>query len=468
VAKLPEKKSKRDKERDAMSVENRRDVWSVTELVSILSATVEAEEQLKNVWVEGEISNFTQNSKSRHMYFTLKDEHSKIRAVMFAGNNRRLRFTPKDGDRVLARGSLAVYGPEGAVQLYVHDMRLSGVGDLFVAYQRLKEKLVAEGLFDGPKKPLPTFPKKVGVITSPDGAAVRDIITTMRRRFPLASILLFPVSVQGEKAATEIAAAIEHMNERGEVDVLIVGRGGGSIEELWAFNEEIVVRGISRSAIPVVSAVGHETDVTLSDFAADWRAATPTAAAELVVPHITDLKERLCGLEKRLLLAVQALIERRRERLERSRQLFRKPDVRLLQFAQKLDSLEQRLQQAWGGACEKRKHRLEQMRLRLAAHHPGEMLKRESERLMRLKNQLKAGVLRIVREKGMQHVRLLSRLEALSPLKVMQRGYALVYRYGTDELIKSSRWVHPGDLIRVKLVDGELKCQVWKAEEKAE
>ncbi len=266
----------------------REDALSVTELVRYLRFHLEQDELLSRVWVRGEISNFTRHA-SGHMYFTLKDGESRIPVVMFAGNNRRLLFSPKNGDDVFARGYVSVYERGGQVQFYVQEMRASGQGDLYTAYLQLKERLEQEGLFTAPKKALPFFPTRIGVVTSPSGAAIQDILTTIRRRFPNVHILLYPVQVQGEAASTAIAKAIDTLNELKEVDVMIVGRGGGSLEELWAFNEEIVARSIYRSEIPVISAVGHETDYTIADFVADLRAATPTAAAEQVVPELIGI-----------------------------------------------------------------------------------------------------------------------------------------------------------------------------------
>lgn len=451
-----------------MFQEHEREIWSVTDLVTYLYHTLDGDENLKGLWIEGEISNFSQHSKSRHMYFTLKDEHTRIRAAMFAGNNRRLRFVPKDGDRVLVRGYLSIYDKEGQLQLYVQEMRLSGVGDLFAQFQRLKEQLTLEGLFSQPKKPIPSYPKIVGVITSPTGAAVRDIITTMRRRFPLTSILLLPVSVQGTKAPQEIAQAIDAMNRLGEVDVLIVGRGGGSIEELWAFNEEVVVRSIYRSEIPVISAVGHETDTTISDFVADQRAATPTAAAEMVVPHIHDLKDRVETLEKRLRRAQTRLLEKWTERLSRSleRPVFQNPGARLHQYAQRLDHLQSDLQHAMKSCSTQRSRQLEQLRYRLQFHHPAERLTRLRDHVTRLQEESLKHIKQLVKEKHARNQQFISQLDALSPLKVMQRGYSIVYRYDESELIKSHQQVQPGDLIRIRLADGQIKCQVWKSEGK--
>ncbi|AUS08538.1 exodeoxyribonuclease VII large subunit [Laceyella sacchari] len=441
--------------------------WSVTDLVQHLYRKLEDDDSLKGVWVEGEISNFSQHSHSRHMYFTLKDENATLNAVMFAGNNRRLRFVPKNGDRVLVKGYVSIYQKSGSLQLYAQDMRLSGVGDLHVAFQRLKEQLAAEGLFDAPKKAIPAFPKTVGVITSAHGAAVRDIISTMRRRYPLTRILLHPVSVQGEKAASEIAAAIDRMNLHLEADVLIVGRGGGSLEELWAFNEEIVARAIYRSQVPVISAVGHETDVTISDFAADVRAATPTAAAELVVPHVEDLKARVALLTQRLLRAQMAVLDRARERLEKSvdRPIFKYPHARLHQYVQRRDELEARLERAMVQLVREKRQSLANERVRLAAHHPQERIRQLRERVAVLERNQRQEMLQQLNGMRQKHLALVAQLDALSPLKVMQRGYSLVYRHANGELVKSRQQVRPGDLIRVRVADGQLKCQVWRSEE---
>ncbi|MGX9705811.1 exodeoxyribonuclease VII large subunit [Laceyella tengchongensis] len=440
--------------------------WSVTDLVQHLYRKLEDDDSLKGVWVEGEISNFSQHTHSRHMYFTLKDENATLNAVMFAGNNRRLRFVPKNGDRVLVKGYVSIYQKSGSLQLYAQDMRLSGVGDLHVAFQHLKEQLAAEGLFDAPKKAIPAFPKTVGVITSAHGAAVRDIISTMRRRYPLTRILLHPVSVQGEKAASEIAAAIDRMNLHLEADVLIVGRGGGSLEELWAFNEEIVARAIYRSQVPVISAVGHETDVTISDFAADVRAATPTAAAELVVPHVEDLKARVALLSQRLLRAQMAVLDRARERLEKSvdRPIFKYPHARLHQYVQRRDELEARLERAMVQLVREKRQSLANERIRLAAHHPQERIRQLRERVAVLERNQRQEMLQQLNGMRQKHLALVAQLDALSPLKVMQRGYSLVYRHANGELVKSRQQVRPGDLIRVRVADGQLKCQVWRSE----
>ncbi|WP_069188398.1 exodeoxyribonuclease VII large subunit, partial [Paenibacillus sp. GM2] len=258
-------------------------ILSIKELNRYIRMKLESDSLLQDVWIRGEISNFTHHS-SGHMYFTLKDKDSRIKTIMFASHNQRLPFIPKEGARVIARGNVSVYERDGQYQFYATHMQPDGIGSLYLAFEQLKGKLEAEGLFAPERKrPIPRYPHVIGVITSPTGAAVRDIITTLARRYPQAAVVLYPVLVQGKAAAPSIVKAIRRLNQMGEADVLIVGRGGGSLEELWAFNEEQVARAIYQSEIPVISAVGHETDFTIADFVSDLRAATPTAAAELAV-----------------------------------------------------------------------------------------------------------------------------------------------------------------------------------------
>lgn len=443
-----------------------RQALSVTELVRYLRTVLEEDEGLFSVWVRGEISNFHHHVRG-HMYFTLKDEASRIRAVMFASNNRRLRFMPRDGDQVLVRGYVSVYERDGLVQLYVLEMQPDGVGALYVAFQQLKEKLEAEGLFDTElKKPLPFLPRGVGVITSPGGAAVRDIITTLRRRFPIVPILIYPVPVQGEEAPRAIADALEYMNRRNDVDVLIVGRGGGSLEELWAFNEEIVARSIHRSRIPVVSAVGHETDVTISDLVADVRAATPTAAAELVAPALDDLEERLALLVERLVRSLKKLVRQKRDRLEdlESRSVFQHPRARLKQYEQRLDLLTWDLEKSLRTRLEWKRSELDYLVSRLAARRPGEKICSFRERLARLERACATAMINLLRSRRALWENRVGKLDSLSPLKVMRRGYSLVYRYGDHRLVQSVSDVEPGDLLRVRLSDGQIDCQVWGRE----
>ncbi len=271
-------------------------VLTISQLNRYIKSLLDGDQMLSSVFLTGEISNFTNHYKSGHMYFSLKDSQCVVRAVMFAAQARRLRFLPQDGMKVIVRGRVTVYEQSGQYQVYVDDMQPDGLGALNLAYEQLKTRLAAEGLFDASrKKPLPAYPKAVGVVTSPTGAAVQDIKQILGRRFPLAEVILCPVLVQGAGAAEQIAAAIERLNRLDCADVLIVGRGGGSMEDLWAFNEEIVARAMANSMIPVISAVGHETDFTICDFAADLRAPTPSAAAELAVPDIRELMAYVSG-----------------------------------------------------------------------------------------------------------------------------------------------------------------------------
>jgi len=379
------------------------EVHSVSQITDRVARLLQADAVLADVWVSGEISNFTHHS-SGHMYMTLKDDTSRLRAVMFQGANRGLRFRPESGMRVFAHGYVGVYRSGGEYQLYIDFMEPAGLGGLFLAFQQLKAKLEAEGLFDAAlKRPLPRFPKRIAAATSPTGAAIRDIITVARRRWPAVHIIVIPTLVQGDGAPASIVSSIEQANALAEagngdgdgmgIDVLIVGRGGGSAEELWAFNDEMVARAIRSSRIPVVSAVGHETDFTIADFAADVRAATPSAAAEVVVPDI--------GVYLRQL-------EMERARLERSMQRL------IAQRQQRVDEL---------------------------------------RRWLVLKTQTK---LRASRERVQ---RLAGVLSALDPQAVLGRGYAIC-RGPDGAIMKDSQAVHLGDAVSVKLGRGAIGCEV--------
>lgn len=292
-------------------------VLSVTQLNTYVRSLLDGDPHLAQVFLSGEISNFTDHYRSGHLYFSLKDDRCVIRAVMFAQYAGRLRFAPEDGMKVIVRGRVGLYEVSGQYQIYVEDMQPDGLGALNLAYEQLKRKLEREGLFRPErKKPLPKFPESIGVITSPTGAAVHDILTILERRYPVAKVVFCPVQVQGEGAAQQIAQAVERFNRRNGADVLIVGRGGGSIEDLWAFNEEVVARAVAASRIPVISAVGHETDFTICDFAADLRAATPSAAAELAVPDRMELLGAILAARERMKSAVQSRLSQESSQLE--------------------------------------------------------------------------------------------------------------------------------------------------------
>ena len=390
-------------------------VYSVTELNNYVKRILDNDENLKNVFVTGEISNF-KNHYSGHMYMTIKDEGGAIKSVMFSSYASRLKFVPENGMKVIIFGSVSLYNKDGSYQLYITDMQPDGVGALNLAFEQLKEKLSKEGLFNIEfKKAIPQFPKKIGVMTAPDGAAVRDIFSILKRRYPVAEIVFCPVAVQGETAAPSIAKAINLFNEKNAADVLIVGRGGGSLEDLWAFNEEIVARAIFESKIPVISAVGHETDFTIADFVADLRAPTPSAAAELAVPDIFELKAELLGLKQHLSVLMRNLLVSEREKITN----FEK-QVTLLSPVNKIQNSRQELSNAY-------------------------------EKIVNSMN------LRLNDEKNKLSV-LSGKLNALSPLAVLSRGYSITYN--NKKSVMSVNDIKVNDNIKVKVTDGEILATV--------
>ena len=390
-------------------------VYSVTELNNFVKSLLDNNENLKSVFVSGEISNF-KNHYSGHMYMTVKDEGGAIKAVMFSSYVSRLKFVPENGMKVIIFGSVSLYSKDGSYQLYITDMQPDGIGALNLAYEQLKEKLLKEGLFNHEsKKPIPVFPQKIGVATAPDGAAVRDIFSILKRRFPLAEIVFCPVAVQGASAAPEIAKAIKLFNEKNACDVLIIGRGGGSLEDLWAFNEEIVARAIFESQIPIISAVGHETDFTIADFVADLRAPTPSAAAELAVPDIIELKSELLGLKQHLTVLMKNKLNYEREYLENTekRLSILSPTNKILNSRQELSNLYEKI--------------------------------------------VNSIELKLTNEKSKISV-LSGKLNALSPLDVLARGYSI--SYNNESPITSVKNVKNGDNIKVKVTDGEIFASV--------
>ncbi|MFC5651554.1 exodeoxyribonuclease VII large subunit [Paenibacillus solisilvae] len=439
-------------------------IFSIKDINRYIRMKLESDQLLGDVWLRGEISNFTHHS-SGHMYFTLKDKDSRLKCIMFASHNQRLPFIPKEGMKVLARGNISVFERDGNYQFYATQMQPDGIGSLYLAYEQLKRKLEAEGLFDASRKrSIPRFPTAIGVITSPTGAAVRDILITLQRRHPSVPVLLFPVLVQGTGSAPAIVKAIEKMNQMAEVDLLIVGRGGGSLEELWAFNEEAVARSIAASVIPIISAVGHETDFTIADFVADMRAATPTAAAELAVPNVAELQSQLYQIRSRMVQMLRMTLRNRQDRLTRVRRspLFANPRKYMLQQAQRLDRLKDRLEQRTLRKTERSREKLMRLNASLAGMHPGEKVAFAARRLQGTTQRLESSMATGMKERRMQLTGVIRQLDALSPLKVMSRGYSLVYDEKQERLIKSIHDVQPGDSIKVKLSDGQLDCQVWE------
>lgn len=392
-------------------------VLTVTQLNTYIKSQFESDEKLSHVFITGEISNFTNNYRSGHLYFSLKDDKSVIRAVMFSRSASRLRFQPQDGMKVIARGRVGVYEVSGQYQLYVEDLQPDGLGALNLAFEQLKAKLENEGLFSAERKrPLPKFPRSIGVITSPTGAAVHDILTILERRYPLAQVVFCPVQVQGGLAAPQIVSALHRINRLKCADVIIVGRGGGSLEDLWPFNEEAVARAVAASAIPVISAVGHETDFTICDFAADMRAPTPSAAAELAVPDKTELLGGIQAQRYRLQNAVAA-------KLAEARGSF----VPLAESRVLKNPLE---------PVELRRVQIDQLLTELTAA----MRRREDGAKEQLAN-------------------VSGRLNALSPLAVLSRGYAVVFSE-SGQTVPKMKEIHKDDKILVQMADGSLHCTV--------
>ncbi|WP_078413717.1 exodeoxyribonuclease VII large subunit [Priestia abyssalis] len=440
---------------------------TVTALTKYIKRKFDVDPHLQDIWIKGELSNFKLHSRG-HMYFTLKDENARIQAVMFAGYNRGLAFRPESGMKVMMRGEISVYEPSGNYQMYVKEMQPDGIGNLYLAYEQLKEKLQELGFFDeARKRPLPPYPSRIGVVTSPTGAAIRDIITTLRRRYPIGEIVLIPALVQGANAAPSIVKAIEQANRLGDLDVLIVGRGGGSIEELWAFNEESVARAIYESDIPIISAVGHETDFTIADFVADLRAPTPTGAAELAVPHLTEVMERIGQRKIRMMRVMREMMAFQKERLHRAQKsyAFRYPGKLCEQKEQELDKLMDRLYRESRRNIEGKKEKYEQLARLLLRNHPREQAKRSAEQHQLLTKALIKEMQAILKQHQMSFVSAASKLNTLSPLKTMERGYSLVYD-ADNQLVKSTKRVSTGDMIHVRLSDGDLQCEVAKVEER--
>ncbi len=384
---------------------------TITQLNRHIKSIIETDPITQDISVKGEISNLVKHT-SGHIYLSLKDEGAAVRAVMFRSAAQNVNFPMKNGMKVIARGRVSVYERDGAYQFYIESLQAEGIGDLYEAYELLKQKLTAAGIFDNAhKKPLPKFPRTVGVITSPTGAAVRDIVNIIKRRYPLCEVLIHPVLVQGEGASASVAAAIEYMNAAQLADVLIVGRGGGSAEDLWAFNEEATVMAIYNSEIPVISAVGHETDFTLSDFAADLRAPTPSAAAELSVPNAAELLNNLRQQYTRMLYCVRKTVESKRNTLKR-----------------------------------------------FAVKNPADYVNQNRQYLDNLTKQMQLHCEAISSKKSNAFKIAAAKLHSLSPLSALSRGYSLAEKSG--EILKSIAQAEQGDSISVRLTDGTLAATV--------
>jgi exodeoxyribonuclease VII large subunit len=436
-----------------------RAVLTVSQLSQQLMAVME--ERFPAVWIEGEISNFKVYG-SGHAYFTLKDEGAQLRCVLFRNRARRIRFEPKDGLHVMGFGAVEVYAQRGEYQLVVELLEPKGVGALQLAFEQLKERLQAEGLFSpARKRPLPRFPRKIGIVTSPSGAALRDMLRVIGRRFGEIHIVVAPARVQGDGAAGEVAQGIRELNALGGVDVIIVGRGGGSLEDLWAFNDEMLARTIAASKIPVISAVGHEVDFTIADFVADVRAATPSNAAELVVKEKRAVVETLGALAGRLRRGMARALAGHRDRLERTRarRVLTDPARPLRDLDRRLDDARARLRQAGLAALGRAERRAALAGRGLRALNPVAQTLNSRRALTDLRGRLERGV-----HRRLDHARHglgggAGRLDSLSPLAVLSRGYSLT-RTSEGHIVRSWREISIGDAVRVLLHEGSLDCRV--------
>ncbi|MBL1377981.1 exodeoxyribonuclease VII large subunit [Zobellella iuensis] len=441
-----------------MHQEKLTDVYTVTRLNRHARLLLEGE--MGAVWLSGEISNLA-TPGSGHWYFSLKDSQSQLRCAMFRGNNRSVNFRPKDGDQVLIFGKVTLYEPRGDYQLVAQTMAPAGEGLLKQQFEALKHRLGAEGLFDADRKrPLPAHPTRIGIISSATGAALHDILTVLARRAPHLQVILYPSQVQGEAAVPQLLAALAIANRRAETDLLILARGGGSLEDLWCFNDERLVRAIAASALPVVSAVGHEVDITLSDLVADLRAPTPSAAAELVSRDGELQSQQWLQWRQRLDTAQRRYLQSQRQQLLQleSRLGRQHPERRLQQQAQRLDQLQLRLLRGWQRRMEQAGQRLEATRLRLQHQHPERRLQAGHERLLRLEQRLDSLFHRRLGQDRHRLALAASRLDAMSPLATLSRGYSITLCH--DQVVTDAGRLAPGDELRTRLARGEVRSRV--------
>jgi exodeoxyribonuclease VII large subunit len=442
-----------------------RDIYTVSRLNREVRGLLEGSFPL--IWIEGELSNVAQPS-SGHIYFTLKDQNAQVRCAMFRNRNTHLRFRPQNGLQVLLRVRISLYEGRGEFQLIVEHMEEAGDGALRRAFEELKQRLAQEGLFDpAHKKELPRLPQRIGVITSPTGAAIRDILSVLRRRFPAIPVLIYPVPVQGEGAAAKIASAIRAADQRRDCDVLLVSRGGGSLEDLWAFNEEVVARAIYACQLPVVAGIGHEIDFTIADFVADHRAPTPSAAAELLSPDQGEWLQHLMTLRNRLYASSRTRLQQLTQRLQwLSRRLEQQhPGVRLRQNAQRLDELEQRLARA-------QRHRLRHMestaahlRARLQQHIPLHRIQQLIARCATLDHRAQVAMRSQLTQRRQKLTAVGRALDTVSPLATLDRGYAIVSRKVDGMILRDARDVKNGDQVEARLAKGVLICTVDETKE---
>ena len=438
-----------------------KEILTVTQLNESIKAFLE--EAFGALWIEGEVSNL-RRPQSGHVYFTLKDDRSQIRAVYFRQYGiRAVKFDLEDGMKVLCRARLTAYVPRGEYQLIVESVEPRGAGALQKAFEQLKAKLAAEGLFDELyKKPLPFLPKRIGVITSPTGAVIRDILNVTRRRFPSVDILIAPTRVQGVEAAGEIIAVLRNLEASGRVDMIIVARGGGSLEDLAPFNDETLARAIHRCSLPVVSAVGHETDFTICDFVADLRAPTPSAAAELAVPRKDELADNLYSLWRRLLAAERRCVADRKDRLASLKERFKDPRRFLVDQTLHMDDLRERLERAWYNKTRMAASRLKQLELSVQHRSPAARIREKKIFLANLEKDIGSTWHRYIRERTERLAKNTAMLASLNPLAVLQRGYSITRRLPEGDIVREAGRLAQNQRIHIQLAAGGIEARVEK------
>ena len=434
---------------------------TVSALTKYIKYKFDKDPHLGRVYLTGEISNF--RLRPTHQYFSLKDEQAIISATMFQSAFKKIQFRPEEGMKVLVIGKVSVFEKSGQYQINIEHMEPDGVGALYLAYEQLKKKLEAEGLFSLPKKPIPQFPKKIAILTSESGAVIQDIQTTVARRFPIVQLVLYPTVVQGVHAVNSILKNLD-LVEQEDYDVVIIGRGGGSIEDLWAFNEEPVVRRVAELSIPVISSVGHETDTTLIDFVSDMRAATPTAAAEIATPVLMEIHQQLRNLQTRLEQALTRQLQIKRERMQAlaNASIFQNPERIYQVYQQRVDQLEMRLTQMMQQSVQQKRQQLVKNQHRLELGSPSRRVQTEKQALQYLAKRLEQAQGQLMKDKKQQFQRAIQQLDLLSPLKIMNRGYGILQQEET--IIKSVDQLEVEQELTIQLVDGTVRSKVISVE----
>lgn len=441
---------------------------TVTAITKYIKHKFEADPYLERVFLTGEISNFRMRPNA-HQYFSLKDDKAKISAIMFKGAFNKLKFQPEEGMKVLVIGRISLYEPGGSYQIYIEHMEPDGVGALYQALEKRKRALQEEGLFkEAFKQPLVKYPKKIAVITSPSGAVVKDIITTTTRRYPIVQLVVFPTLVQGDKAADDIVKRIKEVDALGDFDTMIVGRGGGSIEDLWPFNEERVVRAIFESRTPIISSVGHETDVTLADLVADVRAATPTAAAELATPVLREEILKIKEKESRLIQGMDNQIKHKKQKFDHLSEsfVFKQPKRLYEAFSIQLDTLNRRLEQSLNSEIKQKEKEFIQLVKRLETQNPKEDINLAKQKVNYLNEKLTQSIDLTMKDKKRNLIQLMTNLDMLSPLQTMLRGYSYVTI--DDQIIKSTNDVDVKQVVNIHLSDGEVTAEIKEKMPKGE